>query len=242
MPLQYHALNAIRNVNEENINENAKLSIRTNLQNILLRKLQNTGNSNAVRIWAFEALFTSFIYNPETDESTLGDELEKALGELVNQPLNQVNGYIWSALKYSALDRLCPLRGLAARLRAHHPDKGQFAKQATLSSRQIQLELPLRQNYAAVIQVSLVFENNRVVPSFIGAKLAFDGIRRETLRLPWVDLALINENIDENFAEYILNLDPLNKNKNVDDEYREQTKNNLPPGPKKLQEVTVEKE
>lgn len=237
MPVQYHALNTIRNIRDENINENNQLSIRKDLQNLLLRKLQNTANSNAVRIWSFEALFTPFIYNPETDESSLGDDLEKALGEIVNQPVNQVNGFIWSALKYSALDRLCPLRGLAARLRAHHPNKGQFAKQATLSSRQVQVQLPLRQNYEAVIHLCVVFENNRVVPSFIGAKLAFDGIRRETLRLPWVDLALINENIDENFAEYIFNLDPLIKTKDVDDTYRQQTKNNLPPGPKKLQEV-----
>lgn len=182
-------------------------------------------------------MYTSFIYNPETDDSKLADDLEKSLSDLLNQPLNQVNGFIWSVLKYSALDRLCPLRGLAARLRVHHENKKQFAEQATLSSRQIQIELPLRKNYQAVVHVCLVFENDRAVPSFIGAKLAFDGIRRETHRLPWVDVALIVENLDWNVAEYFLKLDPLNKNKNVDDDDKEQAKKNLPAGVKKLQEV-----
>ncbi len=141
-------------------------------------------------------------------------------------------------MKYSSLDRLCPLRGLAARLRAHHTNKKQFAEQATLSSRPIEIELPLRKNYRAVIHLNIIFENDRVVPSFLGAKLAFDGIRRETLRLPWVDLALINENLDYNFAEYILKLDPLNKKTNVDDTEKSRVKSTLPPGVQQLQNVS----
>jgi hypothetical protein len=149
-----------------------------------------------------------------------------------------VNGFIWSVLKYSSLDTLCPLRGLAARLRAHHDNKKQFSEQATLSSRKIQIELPLRKNYQALIDFSVIFENDRVVPSFIGGKLAFDGIRRETLRLPWIDIALINENLDWNFADYFLRLDPLNKNKNVNEDEKTRTKTNLPPGLKRLQDVS----
>lgn len=141
-------------------------------------------------------------------------------------------------MKYSSLDRLCPLRGLAARLRAHHPNKKQFAEQATVSSRQIQLELPLRKNFRAVIHVCIIFENNRVVPSFLGAKLAFDGIRRETLRLPWIDLALISENLDYNFAEYFLHLDPLNKKTNIDDNEKNQIKRTLPPTLQQFQTVS----
>ena len=211
--------------------------MRTNLQNLLLRKLQNKSNKNAVRIWAFEALYTPFIYNPETDESSLDDELEKVLGTILNEPLNQVNGFIWSALKYSSLDPLCPLRGLAARLRVHHQNKKQFKEQATISSRKIQLELPLRKNYRAVIHACLIFENDRVVPSFVGVKLAFDGIRRETLRLPWMDVALISENLDYNFAEYFLHLDPLNKKTNIDDDEKNQLKRALPPGVQQFQTV-----
>jgi hypothetical protein len=236
--VQYHAFNTIRHICEDNVDESAQLKIRTELQNLLLKKLQNKSNKNAVRIWAFEALYTSFIYNPETDDSSLADDLEKALGDILNEPLNQVNGFIWSALKYSSLDRLCPLRGLAARLRVHHHNKKQYLEQATLSSRQVQIELPLRKNYRAVIHLCVIFENDRVVPSFIGVKLAFDGIRRETLRLPWVDGALIIENLDWNVADYFLRLDPLNKNKNVDDEYKNKTKENLPAGIKKLQDVS----
>jgi hypothetical protein len=238
LEVQYHALNTIRHIGEDNIDDNNQLKLRTDLQNLLLKKLQNKSNKNAVRVWAFEALFTSFIYNPETDDSTLADDLEKALTNILNQPLDQVNGFIWSALKYSSLDRLCPLRGLAARVRAHHNSKKQFSEQATLSSRQIQIELPLRKNYRAVIHLCVVFENDRAVPSFIAGKLAFDGIRRETLRLPWVDSALIIENLDWNVADYFLRLDPLNQKKNVDDDYKEKTKNNLPAGLKKLQNVS----
>jgi hypothetical protein len=123
----------------------------------------------------------------------------------------QVNGYIWSVLKYSAIDRRCPLRGLAARLRAHIVDKKQYAEQATLSSRRIQLNLPLRKNYQANIAVSFIFENNRAVPSFIGAQVAFDGVRRETLHLPGIDASLIIENLDWNIAEYFLRADPSTK-------------------------------
>ena len=237
LEIQYHALNSIRHICEDNIDDDQELKIRTSLQKILLKKLQNQSNKNAVRIWSFEALYTSFIYNPETDDSSLADDLEKALSDLLNQPLNQVNGFIWSVLKYSALDRLSSLRGLAARLRVHHENKKQFLEQATLSSRHIEIELPLKKNYEAVVHLSIIFENDRAVPSFIGAKLAFDGIRRETLRLPWIDVALIIENLDWNVAEYFLKLDPLNKNKNVDDDFRDQSKKDLPAGVKKLQDV-----
>ncbi|CAF1233028.1 unnamed protein product [Adineta steineri] len=242
LEVQYHALNAIRHICPDNVDDNNELRIRTDLQNLLLRKLQNKANKNAVRVWAFEALYTSFIYNPEEADSTLGDALEKAFGDILNEPLNQVNGYIWSTLKYASLDRLCPLRGLAARLRVHHHDKKQFAEQATLSSRQLQMELPLRKNYRAFIQLSFVFENDRIVPSFIGAKLAFDGIRRETLRLPWVDLALISENLDWNFAEYFFRMDSLNKANNVTDDEKTRIKNALPPPVKRLQDAYDNKE
>ena len=141
-------------------------------------------------------------------------------------------------MKYSSLDRLCPLRGLAARLRAHHTNKKQFSEQATISSRQIQIEFPLRRNYEAVIHLCVVFENDRVVPSFIGLKLAFDGIRRETLRLPWVDAVLISENLDWNFADYFLRLDPLTKGKVVTDEEKERAKKALPPNIQRLQNVS----
>jgi hypothetical protein len=108
-----------------------------------------------------------------------------------------------------------------------------------LSSRQIHVELPLRKNYQAVIHLCVVFEDDRAVPSFIGVKRSFDGIRRETLRLPWVEGALIIENLDWNVADYFLRLDPLNKNKNVDDDYRDNAKSKLPAGLKKLQEVKL---
>jgi hypothetical protein len=239
LEIQYQALNTIRHICNDYIDDNNQLKLRTDLQNLLLKKLQNKANKNAVRVWTFEALYTSFIYNPEEDDSTLADNLEKAISNILNEPLNQVNGFIWSVLKYSSLDRLCPLRGLAARLRTHHNNKKQFSEQATLSSRQLQIELPLRRNYRAVIHLCVVFENDRAVPSFIGVKLAFDGIRRETLRLPWIDGALIIENLDWNVADYFLRLDPLNKNKNVDDDYKEKAKDNLPAGLKKLQEVKL---
>ena len=238
LEVQYHVLNALRHICEDNVNANDQQKIRTDLQNLLLKKLQNKSNKNAVRVWAFEAVYNSFIYNPETDDSPLGDDLEKALTDVLNEPLNQVNGFIWSALKYSSLDRLCPLRGLASRLRVHHPNKKQFSEQATVSSRKVEIELPLRKNYRAVIHLSVVFENDRAVPSFIGAKFAFDGIRRETLRLPWIDGAVIIENLDWNVADYFLRLDPLNKNTNVGDDYKNKAKANLPDGVKKLQNVS----
>ena len=90
LPVQYHALNAIRHICDDYIDDNNQLKIRADLQNILLRKIQNQANKNAVRIWAFDALFTPFIYNPEDGESALGDNLEKSLSDIVNQPLNQV--------------------------------------------------------------------------------------------------------------------------------------------------------
>lgn len=90
LEVQYHALNVIRNINEDYLDDKRVPRIRTNLQNLLLRKVTNKALKNAVRIWAFEALYTSFIYNPEEEDSTLGDALEKALGNVVNEPLNQV--------------------------------------------------------------------------------------------------------------------------------------------------------
>ena len=86
---------------------------------------------------------------------------------------------------------------------------------------------------------SIVFENDRAVPSFLSVKFAFDGIRRETFRLPWIDGALIMENLDWNVADYCLRLDPLNKDQNVDDEYKEKAKKNLPDGVKRLQNVSM---
>ncbi|CAF4377381.1 unnamed protein product, partial [Adineta steineri] len=101
LEVQYQALNTIRHICDDFIDDANQVKIRTDLQSLLLKILQNKSNKNAVRVWAFEALFTSFIYNPEEDDSTLGDNLEKALSEILDQPLNQVNGFIWSALKYS---------------------------------------------------------------------------------------------------------------------------------------------
>ncbi|CAF4345298.1 unnamed protein product, partial [Adineta steineri] len=71
---------------------------------------------------------------------------------------------------------------------------------------------------------------------------AFDGIRRETLRLPWVDLALISENLDWNFAEYFFRMDSLNKAKNVTDDEKTRIKNALPPPVKRLQDAYDNKE
>lgn len=90
LEVQYHALNVIRNINEDYLDEKRIPRMRTNLQNLLLRKLSNKALKNAVRVWAFEALYTPFIYNPEEEDSTLGDALEKALNGIVNEPLNQV--------------------------------------------------------------------------------------------------------------------------------------------------------
>ncbi|CAF4628946.1 unnamed protein product [Rotaria socialis] len=70
-----------------------------------------------------------------------------------------------------------------------------------------------------------VIENDRVVPSFLSVKLAFDGVRRETLRLPWVDVAIIN---------------PLNKNLNDDEKSRHKT--NLPSRLKQHQDTYDAKE
>ena len=90
LEVQYHALNAIRHICDDQIDDASQLKIRTELQDVLLKKLQNKANKNAVRVWAFEALYTSFIYNPEEDNPTLGDSLEKALSDILDQPLNQV--------------------------------------------------------------------------------------------------------------------------------------------------------
>ena len=63
-----------------------------------------------------------------------------------------------------------------------------------------------------------------MAPSFIAFQLAFDGVRRETLRLPWFEGAVINENIDENVAEYFMRMDPLNPNKDLNDEQKQEAK------------------
>lgn len=238
LEVEYHVSNALRRIDEDYVNKNEQQKIRTDLQNVLLKKLQNKSNKNAVRIWAFEALFTSFIYNPETDDSSLGDELEKALADLLNEPLNQVNGFIWSALKYSATDRLCPLRGLASRLRVNNQNKNQYAQQSLLASRQIQFNIPFGRNHRGFVDLRIVFENNRFVPSFVAAKFAVDGLRHETLRLPWAESATIMENFDQQMAEYFLRFDPLTNNTKVTDDYRNRAKANLPAGMKKAQNVS----
>ncbi|CAF3781277.1 unnamed protein product [Rotaria socialis] len=120
------------------------------------------------------------------------------------------------SLKYSSLS---PLRGLAARIRVSHNNRKQFLGKATLSSRYIRLEIPLRKNYQAFVDVSVIVENDRVVPSFLSVKLAFDGVRRETLRLPWT---------------------PLNKNLNDDEKSRHKT--NLPSRLKQHQDTYDAKE
>jgi hypothetical protein len=89
LEVQYHALNAIGHICENFIDDDKQLKIRTDLQNVLLKKLQNKSNKNAVRIWAFQGI-TSFIYNPEEDDSTLADRLEQTLSDILNEPLNQV--------------------------------------------------------------------------------------------------------------------------------------------------------
>ncbi|CAF3461345.1 unnamed protein product, partial [Rotaria socialis] len=77
-----------------------------------------------------------------------------------------------------------------------HNNRKQFLEQTTLSSRQIRLEIPLRKNDQIIVDVSVIFENDRVVPSFLSTKLAFGCVRHETLRLSWVDVAIISENLD----------------------------------------------
>lgn len=91
LEVQYHALNVIRFINDDYIDDSREASLRKDLQTLLLGKLQNTANKNSVRVWAFQALYTSFIYNPEESDATLGDELEKALSTLLDESLNQVN-------------------------------------------------------------------------------------------------------------------------------------------------------
>ena len=90
LQVQYHALNTIRHICDDYIDDNNRLQIRTDLQNLLLKKLQNRANKNAVRVWAFEALYTPFIYNPEESEPILADNLEKTLSNILNEPFNQV--------------------------------------------------------------------------------------------------------------------------------------------------------
>lgn len=121
------------------------------------------------------------------------------------------------------MDRRCPLRGLAARLRTH-ANKKQYTEQATISSRRVHLDVPLRGNYQAALDLAVVFENDRAAPSFIAFQVAFDGVRRETLRLPWIEGAVINENIDENVAEYFMRMDPLNPNKDLNEEQKQEAK------------------
>lgn len=90
LEVQYHAYNALRHISEDFIAKDQVAKVRTDIQNALLRKLQSNKHRNAVRIWAFEALYTPFIFNPEEDDPTLSDALEKALESIVNEPLNQV--------------------------------------------------------------------------------------------------------------------------------------------------------
>lgn len=117
-------------------------------------------------------------------------------------------------------------------------DKKKYTEQATLSSRQVQLDIPLRKNYRAALEASIVFENDRATPSYISLSLSFDGIRRETRRLEWVKAAMVIENLDWNVADYFLRLDPLNP-KQSDDEAKETIKRNLPPALKRLQDVSL---
>ncbi|CAF4585559.1 unnamed protein product, partial [Rotaria socialis] len=60
-------------------------------------------------------------------------------------------------------------------------------------------------------------------------------LRHEPLRLPWVDVAIISENLDWNFADYFLRLDELNKSLNEDE--KSQLKTNLPSSLKQHQDV-----
>jgi hypothetical protein len=91
LEIQYHALNAIRHICADYVSDDSEGKVRSDLQALLLIKLQNKSNKNAVRVWAFEALYTPFIFNPEEPNPVLGDSLEKALHAIVNEPLNQVN-------------------------------------------------------------------------------------------------------------------------------------------------------
>jgi hypothetical protein len=90
LEVQYHALNAIRHICDDNIDDANELSIRKDLTTLLLNKLQTKTNKNCVRVWAFEALYTSFIYNPEESDPTLSDKVESTLAAILNEPLNQV--------------------------------------------------------------------------------------------------------------------------------------------------------
>jgi hypothetical protein len=90
LEIQYYILRALRNIRAEYLTETSVSKIRTQLQEILLRKLRNKDNSNAVRIWSFDALYTPFIYNPEEPNPVLSDTLEKEFEIIVNEPLNQV--------------------------------------------------------------------------------------------------------------------------------------------------------
>lgn len=104
LEVQYQALNAIRHICEDHIDDANKQKIRSELQDVLLKKLQNKANKNAVRVWAFEALYTSFIYNPEEDTPTLSDNLEKALSDILDQPLDQVRAFVRQAQSDSSFD------------------------------------------------------------------------------------------------------------------------------------------
>ena len=90
LEVQYHALNAIRHICDDNIDDANEANIRKDLSTLLLNKLQTKTNKNCVRVWAFEALYTSFIYNPEEADSSLSDKVESALAAILNEPLNQV--------------------------------------------------------------------------------------------------------------------------------------------------------
>lgn len=79
LPIQYHSLNVIRSMSSAYAND---IVTRIGLQNLLWNKLNNKANKNAVRIWAFQALFSS--------KNELGSMLEKGLTRILDEPLNQV--------------------------------------------------------------------------------------------------------------------------------------------------------
>ncbi|CAF0906246.1 unnamed protein product [Didymodactylos carnosus] len=232
LEIQYHALNVIKNIDIQYMNDNEGTMISRDLIDTLTKKLQNKSNTNAVRIWSFHSLFTSFFYNPN-ETPDIADKLEQTIVTILKEPLNQVNGFIWSKLKYSSIDRLSPLRGIAARLRQHAP-RQQYSQMGTFTSRKIELSLPVGREFIIKIHLQIVFENNRIAPSFISTKIYFYGIKHDTSRIPWIDFAVIIENLDWNLADYFLKLDPLMKNSNPDD--KEKTKDNLSDNLKTIQE------
>ncbi|CAF0993491.1 unnamed protein product, partial [Didymodactylos carnosus] len=238
LEVQFHALNVIKSINDKYLDDNEEKTFSRSLADILTKKLQNKSNKNAVRIWSFQALFTPLFYNPQLNPDT-ADKLEDAIGDLLKEKLNQVNGFIWSKLKYSATDRLCPLRGIAARLRATAP-RDQYSQIGTFTSREVKLSLPVGRKFIAKIDLQAIFENDRATPAFLSAKICFDGIKVDTSRVTWIDFAVIIENLDWNLAEYLIRLDPLANN--TTPEEKEKVKNTLPSPLKRLQEKRDQEE